>query len=138
LYCSLYNDTKGVTRTLSFLRPMAIMGLVLDIVVVFCDVVVGTMYEESGRRVNMGLLCLLLHLVRVCCFSSSVVTTWGYKSERSPLHMVTSSRTNSSCLLASFLAPEEREREREQGRLLGLRERCFSFPLKPCGSYRFS
>jgi hypothetical protein len=60
LYCSLYNDTKGVTRTLSFLRPMAITGLVLDIVVVFYDVVVGTMYEESGRHVNMGLLLLFL------------------------------------------------------------------------------
>jgi hypothetical protein len=76
----------------------------------------------------MGLLCLLLRLVRAHCFTSSVVTPWGYKSERFPLRISTSSHTISRCLLASFLVLEERE---GKGRFLRLRERCFSFPLEP-------
>jgi hypothetical protein len=69
-----------------------------------------------GRHVNMG----LLHLVRACCFASSVVTPWGYKSEQSPLHTPTSSRTISHCLLTSFLASEKRKREKEREGFGGL------------------
>jgi hypothetical protein len=42
-------------RTLSCSRLIAIMGLILDIVIV-SRAVVGTSCEELGRRVNMGLL----------------------------------------------------------------------------------
>jgi hypothetical protein len=93
---------------------MIIVGLILD-----TAVVVGMMCEESGRHVNMGLLCL----ARARCFASSVVTPRGYKSEQLPSCAPTSSHTISHCLLASFHAPKEREGEGEgdtKGRFLGL------------------
>jgi hypothetical protein len=68
-------------RILSLGRPTPIMGPVLDMVVVSYVVVAGEKCEESGRSVNMGLLCPLLRLVRAYCFASSVVTPWGYKSK---------------------------------------------------------
>jgi hypothetical protein len=47
---------------------MAIMGSILDMVAVSHGVVVRMMCKELGRRVNMGLLCL----VRDHCFASVV------------------------------------------------------------------
>jgi hypothetical protein len=115
--------------TLRFGRPTTIMGPILDMVVVCHAVVAGAMCEESGWRVNMGLLCL----VRACSFMSSVVTPWGYKSRRSPLRTPTSSRTIHHSILTSFPTPKEREwekkRENKKGGLFGFRECCFSFPL---------
>jgi hypothetical protein len=46
-------------RTLSCCRPMTIVWLILDTVVVFHDIE-GTSCEESGWRVNSYLLRLLL------------------------------------------------------------------------------
>jgi hypothetical protein len=45
-------------ETLSFTSPLAIMGHVLDMVVISCDVE-GTSCEELGCCVNSCLLCLL-------------------------------------------------------------------------------
>jgi hypothetical protein len=64
--------------TLSFGRPTAIVGPILDTVVVSHEAE-GTVCEELGKHVNMGLLWLLLRLVRAHCLGSSVVTLWGYK-----------------------------------------------------------
>jgi hypothetical protein len=92
---------------------------------------VGTMCEEAGRRVNVG----LLRFVRAHYFASSVLTPQGYKSEQRPLHTLTPSHIISRCLLVFFLVPEEREREREKERerererFWSFRECCFSFPL---------
>jgi hypothetical protein len=44
-------------RTLRYSRSTTIVGPVLDTVVV-SHAVVGTSWEELGRHVNMGLLCL--------------------------------------------------------------------------------
>jgi hypothetical protein len=76
---------------------------------------VGTMCEEVGRRVNVG----LLRFVRAHYFASSVLTSQGYKSEQRPMHTLTPSRIISHCLLVFFLVPEEREREKERGREKG-------------------
>jgi hypothetical protein len=46
------------------------MGPILDIVLVSLVVIAGAMCVESGRRVNLGLLCL----VRFHCFAFLVVT----------------------------------------------------------------
>jgi hypothetical protein len=73
---------------------------------------VGTMCEEAGRRVNVG----LLRFVRAHYFASSVLTPQGYKSEQRPLHTLTPSHIISRCLLVFFLVPEERERERKKER----------------------
>jgi hypothetical protein len=42
-------------RTMSYSRPMSIVGPVLDTTIVSCAIV-GVLCEELGRRVNMGLL----------------------------------------------------------------------------------
>jgi hypothetical protein len=55
----------------------------------------------------MGLLRPLLRLVRAHRFTSSVVTSRGYKSGRLPLHTPTSSRIIRHYLPTSFLAPEK-------------------------------
>jgi hypothetical protein len=60
--------------TLSFGRPMTIVGPVLDMIAISHVVEVGMMYEEPRRHVNMDLLHLLLRLVRARCFASSIVT----------------------------------------------------------------
>jgi hypothetical protein len=57
--------------------------------------------------------CSLLHFARVRCFTSSAVKSWGYESKWLPSRTLMSSRTISCCLLAFFLAPEERENERD-------------------------
>jgi hypothetical protein len=103
-------------RILRFGRPMAIVGPILDTVVISHAIVVGTMCVESGRPVNMG----LLHLVRARCFASSVVTPQGNKSQKLPLRTPTSSHTISRCLLASLIVPEKRERENERVGFRGL------------------
>jgi hypothetical protein len=41
--------------TLSFGRPMAIVGPILDMVALSHAIVASTMYEDSRRRVNLGL-----------------------------------------------------------------------------------
>jgi hypothetical protein len=89
------------------------MGPILDMVAISNDVVEGMMCEELGKHVNTSLLCL----VRAHYFAS-VVTPRGYKSKRSPLHTLTSSRTNNCCLAPPSLCMK-RERERE-GDFLGL------------------
>jgi hypothetical protein len=43
-------------RTLSYSRPMVIVGPVLDTVAI-SRAIVGTSCKELGRHVNMGLLC---------------------------------------------------------------------------------
>jgi hypothetical protein len=87
---------------------MLIVGHILDTVAV-----VGTMCEESGKHVNVGLLRRLLCLVRIHCFAFSVVTQRGYKGKRSPLRTHTFSHIINCYLLVLFLALEEREREKE-------------------------
>jgi hypothetical protein len=87
---------------------MLIVGPILDTVVV-----VGMMCEESGKHVNVGLLCRLLRLVRIHCFTISVVTPRGYKGKRSPLRTHMFSHIINCYLLVFFLALEEREREKE-------------------------
>jgi hypothetical protein len=67
--------------------------------------------SRARRLVSMNLLRLLLCLVRVCRFTSLVVTTWSYKSRWLPLHTPTSSLTMRCSLLTSFPAPEKKERE---------------------------
>jgi hypothetical protein len=70
------------------------------------------MREESGRRVNMGLLCLVM----VSCFASLIVTPRGYKSKWSPfapLHPLTQSIIASSPPSLRVKRKRERERERE-------------------------
>jgi hypothetical protein len=74
------NPTGGFGLiTLSYSRPMIIVGPILNTVVVSC-IVVGTLCEALGRRVNMG----LLHLVRAHRFASSVVTLRSYKADGHP------------------------------------------------------
>jgi hypothetical protein len=51
-------------RTLSFAGPSAIMGPVWDMIVISYAVIAGAMCEDYGSRVNLGLLCPLLHFVR--------------------------------------------------------------------------
>jgi hypothetical protein len=50
--CSADPTDRFCLRTLNFGRPMPIVGPILDIVVVFRNVV-GMMCEESGRRANV-------------------------------------------------------------------------------------
>jgi hypothetical protein len=89
--------------------PTAIMGPVLDIVVISYVVIADTVCEELGRHVNMGLLCL----VRAHCFTSSVVTPRGYKSRWTPLH--TLHLLTQSIVLSSppSLCLKRRERKKE-------------------------
>jgi hypothetical protein len=89
----------------------------------------GAMCEESRRRVNVGLPCLLLCFLKSHCFTSSAAAPRGYKWKWSPLHTLMSSRIISRCLLVFFLALEKKERNKD--RTLGLRERCLSFTLEP-------
>jgi hypothetical protein len=107
-------------RTLSYSRSTTIVGPILDTVDV-SHFVMGTLCEELGRHVNMG----LLHLVRA--------QPWGYKAGGYPcahLHPLTQTP------IASFPVPENREikKERERygsmGKFLRHREHCFSFHLK--------
>jgi hypothetical protein len=60
----------------------------------------------------MGLLRPLLRLVKARHFTSSVITSWGYKSRWSPLHTTTSSWTIRHFLLTSFPTSKKKERER--------------------------
>jgi hypothetical protein len=62
-------------RTLSYSRLTAIVGPILDTIVVSC-VVLGLSWEKLGRHINMG----LLHPFTV----SSVVTPRGYKADGGP------------------------------------------------------
>jgi hypothetical protein len=64
--------------TLSYRRPMTIVGPILDTFTVSDDVVVMSC-EELERCVNMGLVCHFTTPVRARCFASSVVTLRGYK-----------------------------------------------------------
>jgi hypothetical protein len=64
------------------------------------------------RHVNIS----LLRLIRVRCFTSSVVTPWGYKSRWSLLHSPISSHTIHRSLLTSFPMPKKKEREKERKR----------------------
>jgi hypothetical protein len=52
-------------RTLSFASPLAVIGLVWDLIVVSRAVIACVMCEEYGRGVNSGLLHPLLRHVRV-------------------------------------------------------------------------
>jgi hypothetical protein len=85
--------------------------------------------EKSGRHVNLG----LPRLVRVRCFSTLVVTLWGYQSKRSPLHTLTPSHIISHCFLVFFLEPK---REREKRDFLCL-ESVASPSLSSRGRTRF-
>jgi hypothetical protein len=62
----------------------------------------------------MGLLRPLLRLVKARRFTSSVITSRGYKSRWSPLHTTTSSCTIHHFLLTSFPTSKKKERERER------------------------
>jgi hypothetical protein len=95
----------------------------------YCD---GHDVRGVKETYKHGFTTLLLCLERAHCFVSSVVTPRGYKNEWSPSCTPMSSCTSSRCLLASFLAPEKRERdgEGERRRFLGLREHYFSFHLE--------
>jgi hypothetical protein len=89
------------------------MGLVLDTVVV-SHAIVGISCEESGRRVNMG----LLQLARAHCFTS-VVTPQSYKVGGLPC---ASLRPLAQAPIASsppFICLK-RERERDKGNFWGL------------------
>jgi hypothetical protein len=92
-------------RTLSYSRPTAIMGPILNTVVV-SHTIVGTSCEELRRRVNMGLLCL----VRARLFASVVIPR-GYKRWWPPLCTCRSSRKNSCHLLTSLPTDEKRDIE---------------------------
>jgi hypothetical protein len=107
-------------QTLSYSKPTAIMGPILDTVIISCSVV-GTSCEEYVRQVNLGLLCMQgpHH------FASSVITPWGYKAGDCPcthLHPL------AITLITSFSVLQKREidRSRNKGKFLGRRERCFS------------
>jgi hypothetical protein len=77
----------------------------------------------------VGLLCSFHHS-RVCCFVSSSMRLWGYKSEWMPLHTLTSSRISNHCLLIFFLMPEKREREKRDNVFWGLESGTSpSFPI---------
>jgi hypothetical protein len=104
-------DTIGgfCLQTLSFGRPTVIMRPIWDTIVVPHVVIAGKMCKKSRRRVNMG----LLRLVRVCRFTSSVVTPWGHKRIWFPLRIRTSSCTIYRSLLTSFPTPKKRERKKE-------------------------
>jgi hypothetical protein len=62
---------------------MAIVGSILDMVDVSCDVA-GASYEELGWCANMYLLCSFTTPVRAHHFASSIVTPWGYKASGHP------------------------------------------------------
>jgi hypothetical protein len=82
----------------------------------------------------MGLLCL----VRAYCFSSSVVTLWGYKSRRSPLHTPASSHIFTIPTSPLSLRLKRKiEKEKKMG-LPGFRECCFSFLLMPWAEPRIN
>jgi hypothetical protein len=74
----------------------------------YCD---GHDVRGVRETYKHGFTTLLLCLERAHCFASSVVTPRGYKNEWSPSCTPMSSGTSNCCLLASFLAPEKRERE---------------------------
>jgi hypothetical protein len=70
-------------RTLSYCRPMAIVGPVLDTIAISYDVA-DTSCKKLGWLVNMCLLHPFTAPVRACHFTSSVVTAWGYKAGGRP------------------------------------------------------
>jgi hypothetical protein len=78
-------------RTLSCCRPTAIVGPILDTVIV-SHCVAGASCVELGWRVNMCLLRPFTASIRVHRFVSSIVTLWGYKAGSRPcvnLHPLT-------------------------------------------------
>jgi hypothetical protein len=62
----------------------------------------------------------LLRLVRAYRFSSSVVTLWGYKSRRSPLHTPASSHIIHHSHLTSFPTPKKKDRKRKENGITGI------------------
>jgi hypothetical protein len=96
-------------RTLSFTSPSAIMGLILDMVVVSRDVE-GVSCEELGWHINSFLLDLFTTLVEPCCFASLVATLWGYRAGRRSCVQPTSSRMISHRLPASSPTAEKKKR----------------------------
>jgi hypothetical protein len=66
-------------RTLSCCRPTTILGPVLDMVAVSCDVD-DMLCEELGWHVNSCFLLPFTTPIRARYFASSVVTAWGYKA----------------------------------------------------------
>jgi hypothetical protein len=108
-------------RTLSVEHPSAIMGPILDMIVVSHDVE-GVSCEELGWHVNS---CLLGHFTapaRARRFASSVVTPRGYKAGGRSYVQHTSSHMISHRLLASFPTTEKKEREREGNKSRNKRE----------------
>jgi hypothetical protein len=104
--------------TLSFVVSSAIVGLVLDTIVVSCDVE-GMPCEELGWHVSSCLSCPFIALVRACRVASTGVTPRGYKVGGCPCTRL--------CPLAqpliassprSLWLKRKRDREEKQGREL--------------------
>jgi hypothetical protein len=84
----------------------------------------------------MGLLRPFTLPIRTCRFASSIVIVRAYKAGGHPCEHL---RALAQTPIASIRALEKRERERKiekersrnRGKFSGLRERWFSFPLKP-------
>jgi hypothetical protein len=106
--CSGGVDPTGgfYPRTLSYIRPTTIVRPILDTVDISHAVIVGTTCEESGRCVDVGLLCL----IRAHRFASSVLTSRGYKVGDRPCPPLRSlTRTPIDSSLPSLCLKRERE-----------------------------
>jgi hypothetical protein len=121
-------------RTLICCRPTAILGPILDTVVISHDVE-GTSCEELGWHVNSCLLRPFPTSVRAHRFASSVVTPRGYKAGGCPCTNLCPHAQSSIASLAPSLwviRKRDREADLETGeRVVELTGRCFFFPSKP-------
>jgi hypothetical protein len=120
-------------RILSYCRPTAIMGTILDIVVVSCDVA-GKSCEQLGWRVNMCLMSPFTAPVRARCFASSVVISRGYKVGSCPcanLHPLAQTPIASSPYSLQLKRKRGREIDLEiGGKVVDLTWCYFFFPSK--------
>jgi hypothetical protein len=104
-----FNLTGGFCLgTLRFAGPSAIMGPILDMVVVSHDVE-GVSCDELGWRVNSCLLRLFSVFAGARRFASSVVTPQGYKARGCSCTQPTSSYMISHRLPTSFPMAEKKE-----------------------------
>jgi hypothetical protein len=92
--------------------PSAIVGLILDMVAVSCDVE-GTSYEELECLTKLCLPRLFTVPSRTRCFVSLVVTLQGYEAGGRLCVQLTSSHTISHHLPTSFPTRLKRKRDRE-------------------------